>query len=109
MTRYIVGGSRGSSYISGHFGCISPYFKNDVEATHLNSFHESGLYFTDTIMKSGDEFMPSPYDDGMITGHVGHGVCRITILHPGFCPSCNLYFSIRLFLSLTPLCFEIKT
>ncbi|EAX96490.1 loricrin, putative [Trichomonas vaginalis G3] len=106
---FSVGGSGGSSFISGHFGCISPYFKNDTEPTPLNSFHESGLYFTETVMKSGNEDMPSPYDDSIITGHIGHGVCRITILRPKICPSFNFCFSIPLSLLFAPLGFSIKS
>ncbi|EAX93620.1 hypothetical protein TVAG_336060 [Trichomonas vaginalis G3] len=105
---YSIGGSGGSSYISGHFGCISPYFKNDSEPTPLNSFHESGLFFTNTIMKSGNEEMPSPYNSSVIRGHIGHGICRITILRPTFCPSNTFCFSIPLSILFVSLGFSIK-
>ncbi|EAX93619.1 hypothetical protein TVAG_336050 [Trichomonas vaginalis G3] len=105
---YHIGGSGGSSYISGHFGCISPYFKNDSEPTPLNSFHESGLFFTNTIMKSGNEEMPSPYNSSVIRGHIGHGICRITILRPTFCPSNTFCFSIPLSILFVSLGFSIK-
>ncbi|EAX94651.1 hypothetical protein TVAG_293810 [Trichomonas vaginalis G3] len=79
------GGSGGSSYISGHPGCISPQHPSDTIENQTTPFHESNFYFTNTIMKGGNENMPDPYSTNNIVGHIGHGVCRITFLFNPIC------------------------
>lgn len=80
---YKIGGTGGSSYISGHPGCISPSHSTDLVSDNKNSIHESGLVFDNTKIISGNETMPSPFNSSSIQGNVGNGICRITIL-PSF-------------------------
>ncbi|KAI5537672.1 glycine-rich protein family, partial [Trichomonas vaginalis G3] len=80
---YHVGGTGGSSYISGHIGCISPTAK-DTTPSKENSIHESGFIFTNTEILSGNESMPNPNGNSLIKGNVGHGICQITVLY--LCP-----------------------
>ncbi|EAX98940.1 hypothetical protein TVAG_321000 [Trichomonas vaginalis G3] len=99
---YEFGGSGGSSYISGHPGCISPHYPENSIPNKNTPFHESNLYFTNTDMKSGRDLMPDPFSYGEIFGHVGNGICRITFLSDYNCKtnnlpySCNRMFSIHL-------------
>ena len=79
----IVGsGAGGSSFISGHTGCNaiseSSTFSNIIHTGQPN--HYSGYVFTNTVMKAGNESMPSP-TGGTETGHSGNGYCKIT-WHP---------------------------
>lgn len=99
-----IGGSGGSSYISGHFGCISPNFEADSQPTLAHSIHESGFYFTHTEMKSGNESMPNPFSESLMKGNIGNGVCRITLLSIFkiscfISPNFNYFFSF-IFLTL---------
>lgn len=99
MTAY---GGGGSSYISGHTGCVAITSSTDRSAkggattgtTNIEySKHYSGLFFTNTLMIDGNGFewtniksslkeMPNPlggnYDAGI--GHIGDGYARITII-----------------------------
>jgi hypothetical protein len=72
----------GSSFISGHTGCNaiseSSTSSNIVHTGQPN--HYSGKVFTNTVMKAGNESMPSP-TGGTETGHSGNGYCKIT-WHP---------------------------
>ena len=72
-------GSGGSSFISGHTGCnaisSSSTSTNIVHTGQPN--HYSGYVFTNTVMKAGNEVMPSP-TGGTETGHSGNGYCKIT-------------------------------
>ena len=72
----------GSSFISGHTGCnaisSSSTSTNIVHTGQPN--HYSGYVFTNTVMKAGNESMPSP-TGGTETGHIGNGYCKIT-WHP---------------------------
>ena len=72
----------GSSFISGHTGCnaisSSSTSTNIVHTGQPN--HYSGYVFTNTVMKAGNEVMPSP-TGGTETGHSGNGYCKIT-WHP---------------------------
>ena len=81
-TRGHGGGGGGSSFISGHTGCnaitSSSTSSNIVHTGQPN--HYSGYVFTNTIMKAGNESMPSP-TGGTETGHSGNGYCKIT-WHP---------------------------
>ena len=79
----IVGsGAGGSSFISGHTGCDaiaeSSTSSNIIHTGQPN--HYSGYVFTNTVMKAGNEVMPSP-TGGTETGHSGNGYCKIT-WHP---------------------------
>ena len=74
----------GSSFVSGHSGCnaISEESTSD-NIIHTNqSEHYSGYVFTDTVIKAGNEEMPT-YDGtgGTMTGNDGPGHARITYLH----------------------------
>ena len=75
-------GSGGSSFISGHTGCNaiseSSTSSNIIHTDQPN--HYSGKVFTNTVMKAGNESMPSP-TGGTETGHSGNGYCKIT-WHP---------------------------
>ena len=69
-------GAGGSSFISGHSGCYAFPEKSSEETSSLTNIHYSGLYFTDTQMKSGDETFLSP-DGRNETGHTGNGYISI--------------------------------
>ena len=75
-------GAGGSSFISGHTGCNaiseSSTSSNIIHTGQPN--HYSGYVFTNTVMKAGNELMPSP-TGGTETGHSGNGYCKIT-WHP---------------------------
>ena len=75
-------GTGGSSFISGHTGCnaisSSSTSSNIIHTGQPN--HYSGYVFTNTVMKAGNEVMPSP-TGGTETGHSGNGYCKIT-WHP---------------------------
>ena len=77
-----IRGAGGSSFISGHTGCnainSSSTSTNIVHTGQPN--HYSGYVFTNTVMKAGNESMPSP-TGGTETGHSGNGYCKIT-WHP---------------------------
>ncbi len=77
-----IAGGGGSSFISGHTGCNaikeSSTSSNIIHTGQPN--HYSGYVFTNTIMKAGNEVMPSP-SGGTETGHSGNGYCKIT-WHP---------------------------
>ena len=77
-----TGGGGGSSFISGHTGCnaisSASTSTNIVHTGQPN--HYSGYVFTNTVMKAGNEVMPSP-TGGTETGHSGNGYCKIT-WHP---------------------------
>ena len=81
-TRGHGGGGGGSSFISGHTGCnaisSTSTSTNIVHTGQPN--HYSGYVFTNTVMKAGNESMPSP-TGGTETGHSGNGYCKIT-WHP---------------------------
>ncbi|EAX93618.1 hypothetical protein TVAG_336040 [Trichomonas vaginalis G3] len=101
-----IGGTGGSSYISGHFGCISPNHQNDLVENKQNSIHESGYIFTDTKIINGQEKMPSPYNDSFIIGNIGNGIGRITFLY-AYINSCvifksNYYLFMFSFTALNP-------
>ncbi|EAX93621.1 flagelliform silk protein, putative [Trichomonas vaginalis G3] len=87
-----IGGTGGSSYVSGHFGCISPSHQNDIVANNQNSIHESGYKFINTKMISGQEKMPSPFNDSFIFGNIGNGIGRITFLY-AYIQTCVIFKS----------------
>ena len=69
----------GSSFISGYTGCnaisSTSTSTNIVHTGQPN--HYSGYVFTNTVMKAGNEVMPSP-TGGTETGHSGNGYALIT-------------------------------
>jgi hypothetical protein len=75
-------GAGGSSFISGYTGCdaISEFSTEDNIIHTGQPNHYSGKVFTNTVMKAGNESMPSP-TGGTETGHSGNGYCKIT-WHP---------------------------
>lgn len=76
------GGGGGSSFISGHNGC-NAISENSTASniTHTNqSVHYSGLKFTQTVMKAGNEAMPSHDGKSTMTGNSGNGYAKITYL-----------------------------
>ncbi len=76
------GGGGGSSFISGHDGCDA-ISENSTASNIIHtgqSIHYSGYYFTQTIMKSGDETMPSHDGKSTMTGNSGNGYARITLI-----------------------------
>ena len=79
---YASPGFGGSSFISGHSGCNAVKESSTSSSiTHTGQpNHYSGYVFTNTVMKAGDESMPSP-TGGTETGHSGNGYCKIT-WHP---------------------------
>lgn len=101
---YVGSGGGGSSYISGHTGCVgitsltdtTPKADCDTGTTHHDcSLSPTGYSFTDTVMIDGAGYgwtsergelvpMPNPADSnsyyGSGVGHAGNGVARITRL-----------------------------
>jgi hypothetical protein len=71
--------SGGSGFISGHTGCNAiNQNSTSTKITHTGQpNHYSGYIFTNTVMKAGDESMPSP-TGGTETGHSGNGNAKIT-------------------------------
>ena len=94
-SHHIDAAGGGSSYISGHLGSIAIISKdslsprldsNEVECTaesaindSLCSVHYSGKSFTNTIMKAGNEEMPSYDGDDTTIGNKDDGHARIQI------------------------------
>jgi len=101
------GGGGGSSFISGHNGCVAitedSTESNIKQRTDSNgrtctdgttditcSYHYSGYKFTDTVMIDGagynwttvkGDYVGQPQPDGTITtGHSGNGYARITYI-----------------------------
>ena len=74
-----VGGSGGSSFISGYSGCdaISESSTENAIVHTGQPNHYSGLAFTNTQMIDGKSTMPSP-NGGTETGHSGDGACIIS-------------------------------
>ena len=79
---YGRGGSGGSSFISGHPGCnaVNPLTGAHLGASTTMTINNVNYRFTNTVMKAGNETMPSP-TEGTETGHRGNGYCKIT-WHP---------------------------
>jgi len=100
-SRYGVGGATGgSSYISGHAGCVAITSATDrtpkgVEGTdNIDiSIHYSNYKFTDTVMIDGDryiwthqrgeqqEVVPSPNGEENYLGNQGNGIAKIKFEH----------------------------
>ena len=75
-------GAGGSSYISGHKGCLS--IDKDSISSNINytgsKYHYSNKYFLNTEMKSGSEVMPSYDGTSTMTGNSGSGHAKFKIL-----------------------------
>lgn len=86
----VVGsGAGGSSYISGFIGSVAITSESSTTpksgctdgTSDINcSYHYSGYKFTDTIMKSGNETMPTHDGTSTMTGNSGNGYAKITYL-----------------------------
>ena len=80
------GAPSGSSFISGHVGCIAINSEEDITpkvTTYTkveDSYHYSNYIFYDTIMKAGNETMPTPDLTSTMTGNSGNGYATITLL-----------------------------
>ena len=76
-------GAGGSSFISGFEGCDA-IDKNSTEEQIYHTgdnMHYSGLRFTASVMKSGEQKMPFPsFLSSDRIGHHGNGVVRITTI-----------------------------
>ena len=85
MNHYsVTSGSGGSSYVSGHPGCIAvnENSSNDDDITFLeSSIHSSSYYFVNTYMLSGDATILEP-DRTYAKGHSGSGCAKLTFLDP---------------------------
>ena len=89
-------GSSGSSYISGHAGCIAVTSaglpKTQTYTTLADSIHYTNMKFTNTTMVDGYGYqwttvkgnavfyMPSYDEKSTMTGHSGNGYAKITYL-----------------------------
>ncbi len=87
-------GAGGSSYISGYTGCVaitsasSITPRNDSKGVACTdgttditcSYHYSGKKFASSVMKAGDEVMPTYDGAATMTGNSGHGLAKITLL-----------------------------
>ena len=80
-------GAGGSSYISGHTGSVAINAADDITpktgcdngTTDITcSYHYSGKKFTDTVMKTGNEEIPSSEGTGISIGQSGNGHVRIS-------------------------------
>ena len=83
-------GSGGSGYVSGHTGCVAIKAENNTApkdgcangTTDVScSIHYSGKRFTDTVLLTGDDKVPTYRGVGTMTGNVGHGKVVITALN----------------------------
>ena len=90
------GGGGGSSYISGHKGCIAITSASDLTQRNdsngstcsvesaaedaVCSQHYSGKVFSSTVMKAGNESMPTHNGKSTMTGNSGNGYVRITLI-----------------------------
>ena len=79
-------GTGGSSFISGHLGCIAvtSSYSTSAKCTSGSSVdcatHYSGKVFKNTSMISGNSSMPSYSGSGTMTGNSGNGYARITLV-----------------------------
>ncbi len=75
-------GGGGSSFVSGHPGAVAITAEDDLtpKTGSDSNVHYSGKVFTDTVMKAGNELMPSP--DGVTNqvGNNGDGHAAITLI-----------------------------
>ena len=85
----VSGGGGGSSYISGYVGCVAITSETDTtpkegctDGTNdvTCSYHYSGLKFTDSEMKAGNEEMPNYSGTKTMVGNEGNGYAKITAM-----------------------------
>ncbi|MBO6145184.1 MAG: hypothetical protein J6O62_00070 [Bacilli bacterium] len=88
-SNYASAGGGGSSYISGHLGCVAIQAQDNITPKNgctdgtediTCSYHYSNKIFTNTIMKAGNEEMPTFNGSGSMTGNSGNGFVKITVL-----------------------------
>ena len=75
-------GGGGSSYISGYNGCLAVDYSQSNSTNIVmkdDSYHYSGLYFTNITFLSGSDPGVPLIDGGTETGHSGDGIVRITV------------------------------
>ena len=84
------GGSGGSSFISGHFGCDAIFQNSTKEKIYHTGrpFHYSGFVFYDTLMIDGDSLMPGIASETQ-TGNEGNGFVRIRLISRYLCHGCT--------------------
>lgn len=86
---WMYAASAGSSYISGHVGSVA--ITSETNETPKSgcadgttdvqcSYHYSGMKFTNTKMKAGNEEMPSHDGTTTMIGNTGDGYARVTAL-----------------------------
>lgn len=81
-------GAGGSSYISGHTGCIAITSSSDSTpkvssySKLEDSYHYSNLIFKKTTMNAGNESMPTHDGTSTMTGNSGNGYAKITPVIP---------------------------
>ena len=89
LSSVVMTASGGSSYISGHTGCVAIQSQDNITpkngctdgTTDITcSYHYSNKIFTNTIMKAGNEEMPTLNGKGSMTGNSGNGYVKITVL-----------------------------
>ena len=82
-------GAGGSSYISGYVGCVAITSEEDITPKEgctdgtddvTCSYHYSGLKFTDSEMKAGNEEMPNYSETKIMVGNEGNGYAKITAM-----------------------------
>lgn len=82
------GAAGGSSFISGHKGCIAV---DETGKTTNQSIHYSGKKFTDTVMIDGAGYkwttekeehvgMPTFDGKGIMEGNIENEYCKITLI-----------------------------
>lgn len=73
-------GAGGSSFISGRTGCdaISSTSTNGAITHTGQAVHYSGLKFVNTVMRAGNEVMPTQDGSSTRTGNAGNGYAKIT-------------------------------
>ena len=89
LSSVVMTASGGSSYISGHLGCVAIQAQDNITPKNgctdgtediTCSYHYSNKIFTNTIMKAGNEEMPTFNGSGSMTGNSGNGFVKITVL-----------------------------
>ena len=76
---HIASAGGGSSFISGYYGCDAIVSASSTSHTG-QSIHYSGMKFTNSTMKTGNESMPNTSGSGDETGHSGNGYVKITLV-----------------------------
>ena len=83
-------GAGGSSFISGHTGCVAITSQlsiapkdgcEDGTTDNTCSIHYSNKVFTETVIKAGNESMPTHDGTSTMTGNSGNGFAKITVMN----------------------------